>query len=111
MCRVSLSFVSVGILLIALAMPGVAQSISTLQAPPSMLDSHSQNQDLLQVFTGTIVSTNDGILFLQDDAKDIRYGLDNQTLARKFAGKKVAVTGTLDKTGTIHIKSIEEQKV
>jgi hypothetical protein len=38
------------------------------------------------------------------------YGLDNQALARQFANKKILVTGTLDKTATIHVKTIEEKK-
>ena len=70
----------------------------------------NQTDEQLQMFSGTIVST-DNILFLreEDDHKTM-YGLDNQSLARMFLNKKVSVTGTLDKTATIHVKNIEEQK-
>jgi len=69
-----------------------------------------QTDAQLQIFSGTIVST-DNILFLrgEDDHKTM-YGLDDQNLAMKFLNKKVSVTGTLDSKATIHVKNIEEQK-
>jgi len=44
---------------------------------------------------GTICKGEDGELLLRDDSKGL-YWLDDQQLARKFAGKPVIVTGFLD---------------
>jgi len=59
--------------------------------------------------SGTIVAMNERFV-LKDDTKDALYGLDNQALARMFVGQKVSVTGTLDKTGMLHIRTIEQLK-
>ena len=114
MSRVSSTIISVGFILTTLATVGFAQPLTILQPQPLMLTPQSQNpenQEQLQIFMGTVIPMASGMLVLKDDAKDIVYGLDNQALAQKFADKKVAVTGTLDKMHTIHIKNIEEQKV
>ena len=114
MNRVSSTIISVGFILTTLATVGDAQPMTILQPQPLMLTPQSQNpenQEQLQIFMGTVIPMASGMLVLKDDAKDILYGLDNQALAQKFADKKVAVTGTLDKMHTIHIKDIEEQKV
>jgi hypothetical protein len=68
-----------------------------------------QTDEQLQMFSGTVVST-DNILFLRGDDHKTMYGLDDQNLAMKFLNKKVSVTGTLDRKATIHVKNIEEQK-
>jgi len=62
------------------------------------------------MFSGTVVSTGDVSFLRAEDEHKTMYGLDDQSLARQFINKKVSVTGTLDKTATIHVKNIEEQK-
>ena len=114
MNRVSSTIISVAFILTTLATVGDAQPLTILQPSPLVLTTQSENPDneeQLQMFMGTVIPMASGKLVLKDDAKDIVYGLDNQALAQKFADKKVAVTGTLDKMHTIHIKDIEEQKV
>ena len=113
MNRFSSTIISVGFILTTFATVGYAQPL-TIHQPRLMLTPQSQNpenEEQLQVFMGTVIPMASGMLVLKDDAKDVLYGLDNQALAQKFADKKVAVTGTLDKMHTIHIKNIEEQKV
>jgi hypothetical protein len=45
---------------------------------------------------------------LEDATKSSSYSLDNQKLAKKFEGKNVVVTGTLDANNNlIHVKKIE----
>ena len=110
---ISSTILSAGLFLLTLVPAGDAHILTKLQ-PPQVTQSkqpqNTENDEQLQEFTGTIVSMTSGILILKDDAKSISYGLDNQGLARTFADKKVVVTGTLEKTDTIRIKSIEEQK-
>ena len=116
MNRVSSTIISVGFILTTFAAVGNAQPRTIPQPRPLILDTqpkpqNPENEEQLQIFMGTVIPMASGTLVLKDDAKDILYGLDNQALAQKFADKKVAVTGTLDKMHTIHIKNIEEQKV
>jgi hypothetical protein len=73
------------------------------QATPSSSDSTSQGQ----AFTGTIVKGSDGYM-LQDDTNKTSYKLDNEKIAKKFNGKNVKVTGTLDSTSnTIHVTDVQ----
>ncbi len=61
----------------------------------------------VQAFTGKIVKTSNGLV-LQDQATNTAYKLDNQSQVRKFSGKNVRVSGTLDSTtNTIHVSNIE----
>jgi hypothetical protein len=51
-----------------------------------------------------------GASYILYDGKN-SYNLSDQVTPQKFAGKKVAITGTLDtKTKTIQVKSIAEAK-
>jgi uncharacterized protein YdeI (BOF family) len=73
------------------------------QASPTSSDSMSQGQ----AFTGTIVKGSDGYM-LQDDTNKASYKLDNAKIAKKFNGKNVKVTGTLDSTSnTIHVTDVQ----
>src|ERR1700759_4485978 len=103
MNRVSFSITCFALLTIGLLSPPKNSLLNQEPAP-------NQTDERLQMFSGTIVST-DNIFFLhaEDDHKTM-YGLGNQRRARMFLNKKVSVTGTLDKTSTIHVKNIEEQK-
>jgi hypothetical protein len=106
----SILFFSVLLIVMAPATAGVVQPMVVSQARLFVIEDQAPNQEKVQVFAGTIVSKDGGMFFLEDDTKYTVYALDNQALAAKFADKKVLVTGTLDKKGTIHIKNIEEQK-
>ena len=73
------------------------------QATPSSSDSMPQSQ----AFTGTIVKSSDGYM-LQDDTNKTSYKLDNAKQAKKFSGKNVKVTGTLDSaSNTIHVTDVQ----
>ena len=73
------------------------------QASPSNSDSMPQSQ----AYTGTIVKGNDGFM-LQDDTNKTSYKLDDAKMAKKFNGKSVRVSGTLDSTSnTIHVTNIQ----
>jgi hypothetical protein len=87
---------------------------SQVQQEPQQQPTQSQNgqagdqpSQQVQAFTGTIVKTSDGYV-LQDSAGTTSYKLDNAKQAKKFEGKNVKVTGTLDvATNTIHISNVE----
>ncbi len=54
---------------------------------------------------GTVVHENGGY-FLR--AGDLKYKLDDQTEARRYEGRSVKVTGSLEKqNNTIHVQKIE----
>ena len=73
------------------------------QASPSASDSMPQSQS----FTGTIVKGSDGYM-LQDDTSKTSYKLDDAKQAKKFAGKNVKVSGTLDSTSnTIRVTDVQ----
>ena len=109
MARVSSLIVSGSLLFVGLVTVRAAPLLVPL-VRPVVITKQLPNQEQVRAFAGTIISQNGGVFFLQDDANKTLYGLDNQALASKFLDKKVSVIGTLDKTGTIHVKSIEEQK-
>ncbi len=109
MARVSSLIVFGSLVFVGLAIVRAAP-LAVPVVRPVAIANQLPNQEQVRAFAGTIVSQNGGMFVLQDDVKKTLYGLDNQVLASKFVGKKVSVTGTLDKTATIHVKSIEEQK-
>ena len=70
---------------------GAAPSTATLQKP--------------RPFMGTIVRQKDGYVLR---AGDLEYRVDDQSKARRFAGRNVKIMGTFDKTNnTIHMQTIE----
>ena len=109
MARVSSLIISGSLLFVGLATVRAAPLVVPYVRPVPITD-QLPNQEQVRAFEGTIVSQNGGMLMLQEDANKTLYGLDNQALAAKFVDKKVLVTGTLEKTATIHVRSIEEQK-
>ncbi|HWF39529.1 MAG TPA: DUF5818 domain-containing protein [Candidatus Acidoferrales bacterium] len=112
MARVSSFIVSGSLVFMGLATVRAAP-LAPLVVPcvqPVAITGQLPNQEQIRAFAGTIVSQYGGTFVLQDDVNKTVYGLDDQALAAKFVDKKVLVTGTLDKTATIHVKSIEEQK-
>ena len=73
------------------------------KASPTSSDSMPEGQ----AFTGTIVKGNNGFI-LQDDTQKTSYKLDDAKMAKKFNGKSVRVTGTLDSTtNTIHVTNVQ----
>lgn len=108
----SLRFLGAALLGLSLAgIPAMAQtSQDSQQQPPSQSQpdpSADRNAQQVQNFTGTVIKTTDGFV-LQDNAAKTAYKLDNKMQAKKFEGKSVKVSGTLDpSTGTIHIASLE----
>jgi hypothetical protein len=82
----------------------LAAAVSNQQAAaPNAADS--------QNFAGKIVSQNGVRYILRDEQGNTWYHLDDQQQARKFLGKLVNVTGTLDgQTDTIHVSTIAESK-
>ena len=81
MSRVSSTIASVCVVLMALTM-GVIEPKSILQAQPLILNQsqHPDNQEEVQVFSGTIVAMTPGIFFLKDDAKFLS-GFERWTMA------------------------------
>jgi len=59
----------------------------------------------IRPFMGTVVHENGGY-FLR--AGDLEYKLDDQTEARRYEGRSVKVTGSLERqSNTIHVQKIE----
>jgi len=110
-----LNFLAFAVLLAALAgIPAFAQMSQDQQQQPTQTqpsqpqagaaDPSSQQG---QAFTGTVVKTKGGYM-LQDESSKSSFMLDDQAQAKKFSGKNVKVTGTLDNsTNTIHVSNIE----
>ena len=79
--------------------------------PPIVAQNQTQNAPEVRTFTGKVLSQNGERFILRDEANDVWYHLDDQQQARKFAGKKVLVTGVLDgRTDTIQVRQITEVK-
>jgi cytoskeletal protein RodZ len=73
---------------------GQQQTPDTQAQPPT-----SQGQ----IFAGTIVKSGDK--YVLQDAKGTSYDIDHQELVKKYEGKQVRISGTLDPDGkTIHVK-------
>jgi uncharacterized protein YdeI (BOF family) len=76
--------------------------------PPTFptLEAKAQpNRTDAKVYMGTIVNTGDSYVLKSANEK---YLLDSQTKAKKYQGKDVQITGTLDKDKKlIHVKQIK----
>ena len=69
------------------------------------------NPELLQTFSGKIMSQNGDRYILREDSSDMWYHLDDQQQASKYLGKTVQITGTLDgRSDMIHVRNIVEDK-
>ena len=72
------------------------------QAAPAVPD----QQQAAKSFTGTIMKDGDKLV-LKDVAGNMTYQLDDQAKAKKYVGKTVQVTGSLDNSSnTIHVDKI-----
>lgn len=80
-------------------------------APPPATHSgdldQTPNQAEVKTFSGKI-SKNNGMYVLEDSTANTAFALDDQKTAKKYEGKAVLVTGTLDSSSnTIHVQKIE----
>lgn len=74
--------------------------------PPSLEQSPTSEQTEMKTYSGKI-SKNNGKYVLEDLTEKTSYLLDDQKLAKKYEGKTVVVTGTLDSVSNIiHIQKI-----
>jgi hypothetical protein len=79
------------------------------QQPQSQDPSPQQSQSAQRV-TGKIEKSNDGKYVLVESSGTM-YQLDDQDSAKKYEGRKVMVTGSMDSTGsTIHVTHIRPAK-
>jgi len=70
------------------------------------MSSQADNPDM-RTFSGKITKSN-GKYVLEDLASKTPFALDDQKTAKKYDGKSVIVTGSLDtSTNTIHVQKIE----
>jgi hypothetical protein len=97
----------------ALAPLAVGQSqidqATQAQSPKPSADMDQPMQRLnLRAFNGTITKNASGRFVLEGQATQITYFLDDQKIAKDFAGHEVIVHGNLIPPGsTIHVKNIE----
>jgi len=92
----------------ALLLPMTLTSLTLVaqdtQQPPA--EGQTQQDVQQQTTTGKIAKSNDGKYVLVD-AQGTLYQLDDQNMAKKFAGKKVKVSGTVDtSSNVIHVTDI-----
>ena len=91
----------------------VLMLVSVAAAPnpsntPESHSSQSQERPEAKTFTGTILRSGESFV-LSDPATKSKYILDDQDKARRFEGKHVKVTGTIDAAkNLIHVASIQE---
>jgi len=97
--------------LLALPLAGLAlaQEPRPAYPPPQQASQQPQdyNQSEVKTFAGKI-SKSGGKYILEDRSSKSSFSLDDQKTAKKFDGKPVVVTGTLDTaSNTIHVQKIE----
>ena len=95
---------------LTLTVPGAMAKQEPTQSPQDQ--GQSQQRDNGQAtensFAGRITKGSNGKFMLEDTSRSTSFALDDQKLAKKFEGKNVVVTGTLDETNNIlHVKKIE----
>jgi len=108
MKRIVLAVAALGFLGAAVASAAPkANHPAAREIPPTAMQDQSNPQPQVQTFTGMITKSGDKFLF-SDASSNASYMLDDQQAARKFDGKKVKVTGTLDAANNlIRVQSIE----
>lgn len=89
------------------AAQGAAISQQRMVSAHVTLQADDDSEQASQTFTGTISKSEDKFVLVGEDSS--KYNLDNQDKAKDFEGKKVTVTGTLDKdSNTIKVSEIQE---
>jgi hypothetical protein len=77
------------------------------QQPASRQHDDMQKQNASQTFAGTTMKS--GNQYVLRTADNVTYQLDDQARAKKYEGKQVQVTGSLDETsGTIRVEEMKE---
>jgi Protein of unknown function (DUF5818) len=98
---------------IFISLLGFVALFGLMAAPvqPSVLGtatSQGQAQPESKTFTGTILKSGEMFVLSDSDNKS-RYMLDDQDKVRRYEGKHVKITGTVDVgSNTIHVETIEE---
>ncbi|MDP9147067.1 MAG: hypothetical protein M3N22_05365 [Acidobacteriota bacterium] len=107
----SFRFTTLGTVLLASALPLVGAMLVIVDHPhaasvspaPELLQSHLD----VRTLSGRIVHKGGRYLF-HEDKRPLNYFLDDQQEAKRFSGKAVLVTGTIDaKRNIVHIHKIE----
>ena len=87
------------------ASPSAKRPPDEAQKPSEGESAAPASSGKIRPFMGTVVRENGGY-FLR--AGDLKYKLDDQTEARRYEGRSVKVTGSLEKqSNTIHVQKIE----
>jgi len=100
--------------LAAMALWPAANAADSLTARPqnaassqNQKQTQSERQAEVKTFAGTVTFSN-GKYVLEDPSAKRSYYLDDEKAAKKFEGKMVVVTGTLDSASyTIRVQKIE----
>jgi len=97
---------------LTLAVPSLVAAQEPTQSPQDQAQSQQRDNGQATAaensFSGRITKANNGKLVLQDPSTRTSFALDNQKLAKKYEGKNVVVTGTLDEANNIlHVRKIE----
>lgn len=112
MKRFQVNLVSVAVLAVILGLTASSRIAGQEPRESPSNQSSTQARDNGQAtensFAGRITKGKNGKFVLEDASKSTSFALDNQSLAKKFAGKNVIVTGTFDENNNIlHVKKIE----
>lgn len=94
------------VLATSLPLAGALLAQDPQPSPPSQEQSQN-SQSEAQMFSGKVVKSS-GKYTLRNSSGKISYVLDDQKTAKKYEGKVVMVTGTLDEANNIiHVQKIE----
>lgn len=90
--------------------PSQREAPGQQEAPGQETPSRQTAATQQKVITGRIAKSNDGKYVLTASSGTM-YQLDDQDVAKKYEGKKVKVTGSVDSTdSTIHVRHIRPAK-
>ena len=108
----SVQLTTLGTVLLASALPVVGAVLVIVDHPRAVPSSAPDLvQSTLHLDTRTLagkISHKGGKFIFREDHRGIVYFLDDQQIAKKFSGKAVLVTGTVDsKTNVVHVHKIE----
>ena len=97
---------------LSLVVPSIAAGQEPREAPDNQSSTQSrdngQSTAAENSFAGKITKGKKGKFMLEDVSKSTAFTLDDQQLAKKYEGKNVIVTGTLDQNNNIlYVKKIE----
>jgi|ERR1700674_3620154 hypothetical protein len=108
----SIRVTTLGTVLLASALPVVGAVLVIVDHPRPVFGAapelvQSQLHLDVRTFSGK-VSRKGGKYLFREDHRGIMYFLDDQQEAKRFSGKTVLITGTVDsKTNVVHVRKIE----